>query len=54
MIESNVEKLIAEASQALDSQQYSVAEDLQRRAIRLLAPCIKTSMLLASRVLMKA
>jgi tetratricopeptide (TPR) repeat protein len=36
MTESNVEKLIAEASQALDNQQYSLAEDLQRRALQLL------------------
>ena len=36
MTESNVEKLIAEASQALDNQQYSLAEDLQRRALQVL------------------
>jgi tetratricopeptide (TPR) repeat protein len=36
MTESDIQKLLAEASQALDNQQYAAAEDLQRRAIQLL------------------
>jgi tetratricopeptide (TPR) repeat protein len=36
MTESDIQKLIAEASQALDDQNYAAAEELQRRAVRLL------------------
>ena len=36
MTESNAQKFITEASQALDNHQYAVAEELQRRAIQLL------------------
>ena len=36
MTESDIQKLLAEASQALHNQQYAAAEDLQRRAIQLL------------------
>ncbi|HEV2988727.1 MAG TPA: hypothetical protein VG759_09815 [Candidatus Angelobacter sp.] len=36
MTESDIQKLLAEASQVLDNQQYAAAEDLQRRAIQLL------------------
>jgi tetratricopeptide (TPR) repeat protein len=36
MTESDIQKLLAEASQALDNQQYAAAEDLQRRALQLL------------------
>jgi hypothetical protein len=36
MTESDIQKLLVEASQALDNQQYAAAEDLQRRAIQLL------------------
>ena len=36
MRESDTQKLITEASQALDNQQYAAAEELQRRAIQLL------------------
>lgn len=32
----DIQKLLAETSQALDNQQYATAEDLQRRAIQLL------------------
>jgi tetratricopeptide (TPR) repeat protein len=36
MTESNAQKLIAEATQALNDQQYAAAEELQRRALQLL------------------
>src|SRR6185312_3760536 len=36
MTESDVQVLIAEASHALDNQQYAQAEELQRRAVQLL------------------
>lgn len=36
MTESDLQKLITEASQALDRQQYATAEELQRRVIQLL------------------
>jgi len=34
MTEFDVQKLLAEASQAITTQQYAAAEDLQRRAIQ--------------------